>query len=71
MLKAFCKCVVCTCALLIANVYFCFSRLKKSPSKMLADSDDDDDDDDFSTDGDSLCEVPSGNNFSKGDDTKV
>lgn len=38
---------------------------------MLADSDDDDDDDDFSTDGDSLCEVPSGNNFSKDDDTKV
>uniref|UniRef100_A0A674HV82 Cingulin like 1 n=1 Tax=Taeniopygia guttata TaxID=59729 RepID=A0A674HV82_TAEGU len=47
------------------------SRLKKSPSKMLADSDDDDDDDDFSTDGDSLCEVPSGNNFSKDDDIKV
>ncbi|NXC66625.1 CGNL1 protein, partial [Anhinga anhinga] len=44
------------------------SRLKKSPSKVLADSDDDDDDD-FSTDGDSLCEVPSGNNFSKDDDT--
>ncbi|XP_040456121.1 cingulin-like protein 1 isoform X3 [Falco naumanni] len=42
------------------------SRLKKSPSKVLADSDDDDDDDDFSTDGDSLCEVPSGN-----DDTKI
>ncbi|XP_017925297.1 cingulin-like protein 1 isoform X1 [Manacus vitellinus] len=49
------------------------SRLKKSPSKVLADSDDDDDDDDddFSTDGDSLCEVPSGNNFSKDDDTKI
>ncbi|XP_063202218.1 cingulin-like protein 1 isoform X3 [Chroicocephalus ridibundus] len=49
------------------------SRLKKSPSKVLADSDDDDDDDDddFSTDGDSLCEVPSGNNFSKADDTKI
>ncbi|XP_017683048.1 PREDICTED: cingulin-like protein 1 isoform X2 [Lepidothrix coronata] len=48
-------------------------RLKKSPSKVLADSDDDDDDDDddFSTDGDSLCEVPSGNNFSKDDDTKI
>ncbi|XP_072725331.1 cingulin-like protein 1 isoform X5 [Ciconia boyciana] len=46
------------------------SRLKKSPSKVLADSDDDDDDD-FSTDGDSLCEVPSGNNFSKDDDTKI
>ncbi|KFZ54766.1 Cingulin-like 1 [Antrostomus carolinensis] len=46
------------------------SRLKKSPSKVLADSDDDEDDD-FSTDGDSLCEVPSGNNFSKDDDTKV
>ncbi|XP_076204384.1 cingulin-like protein 1 isoform X3 [Aptenodytes patagonicus] len=45
-------------------------RLKKSPSKVLADSDDDDDDD-FSTDGDSLCEVPSGNNFSKDDDTKI
>ncbi|XP_074012609.1 cingulin-like protein 1 isoform X1 [Numenius arquata] len=44
-------------------------RLKKSPSKVLADSDDDDDD--FSTDGDSLCEVPSGNNFSKDDDTKI
>lgn len=53
-------------------LYFCFSRLKKSPSKVLADSeDDDDDDDDFSTDGDSLCEVPSGNNFSKDDDTKI
>lgn len=52
------------------DVYFCFSRLKKSPSKVLADSDDDDDDD-FSTDGDSLCEVPSGNNFSKDDDTKI
>ncbi|KAM4766693.1 cingulin-like protein 1 isoform 1-T3 [Cyanocitta cristata] len=48
------------------------SRLKKSPSKVLADSDDeDDDDDDFSTDGDSLCEVPLGNNFSKDDDTKI
>ncbi|NXW00815.1 CGNL1 protein, partial [Fregetta grallaria] len=46
------------------------SRLKKSPSKVLADSDDDDDDD-FSTDGDSVCEVPSGNNFSKDDDTKI
>ncbi|XP_075362046.1 cingulin-like protein 1 isoform X6 [Mycteria americana] len=46
------------------------SRLKKSPSKVLADSDDDDEDD-FSTDGDSLCEVPSGNNFSKDDDTKI
>uniref|UniRef100_A0A8B9DUE0 Cingulin like 1 n=1 Tax=Anser cygnoides TaxID=8845 RepID=A0A8B9DUE0_ANSCY len=46
-------------------------RRKKSPSKMLTDFDDDDDDDDeFSTDGDSLCEVPSGNNFSKDDDTK-
>lgn len=51
-------------------MYFCFSRLKKSPSKVLADSDDDDDDD-FSTDGDSLCEVPSGNSFSKDDDTKI
>ncbi|NXJ62704.1 CGNL1 protein, partial [Rostratula benghalensis] len=47
------------------------SRLKKSSSKVLADSDDDDDDDDFSTDGDSVCEVPSGNNFSKDDDTKI
>uniref|UniRef100_A0A8C3MX03 Cingulin like 1 n=1 Tax=Geospiza parvula TaxID=87175 RepID=A0A8C3MX03_GEOPR len=48
------------------------SRLKKSPSKVLADSDDDDDDDDdFSTDGDSLCEVPPGNNFSKDNDTKI
>ncbi|XP_075287914.1 cingulin-like protein 1 isoform X3 [Opisthocomus hoazin] len=47
------------------------SRLKKSPSKVLADSDDDDDDDDFSTDGDSLCEVPSGNNFSKHDDKQI
>ncbi|NXI36057.1 CGNL1 protein, partial [Galbula dea] len=46
------------------------SRLKKSPSKVLADSDDDDDDD-FSTDDDSLCEVPSGNNFSKDDDTEI
>ncbi|XP_062483492.1 cingulin-like protein 1 isoform X1 [Pezoporus occidentalis] len=46
------------------------SRLKKSPSKLLADSDDDEDDD-ISTDGDSLCEVPSGNNFSKDDDTKI
>uniref|UniRef100_A0A8C6NGI4 Myosin tail domain-containing protein n=1 Tax=Melopsittacus undulatus TaxID=13146 RepID=A0A8C6NGI4_MELUD len=46
------------------------SRLKKSPSKVLADSDDDEDDD-VSTDGDSLCEVPSGNNFSKDDDTKI
>ncbi|NWS71167.1 CGNL1 protein, partial [Crotophaga sulcirostris] len=46
------------------------SRLKKSPSKVLADSDDDDDDD-FSTDGDSICEVPPGNNFSKDDDTKI
>ncbi|XP_052663196.1 cingulin-like protein 1 isoform X3 [Harpia harpyja] len=46
------------------------SRLKKSPSKVLADSDDDDDDD-FSTDGDSLCELPSGNNCSKDDDTKI
>ncbi|KAM6257380.1 cingulin-like protein 1 isoform 2-T2 [Porphyrio hochstetteri] len=45
-------------------------RLKKSPSKVLADSDDDDDDD-FSTDGDSLCEVPSGNSCSKDDDTKI
>ncbi|KAI6078073.1 Cingulin-like protein 1 isoform X1 [Aix galericulata] len=45
------------------------SRRKKSPSKMLTDFDDDDDDDEFSTDGDSLCEVPSGNNFSKDDDT--
>lgn len=50
------------------GVYFCFSRRKKSPSKMLTDFDDDDDDE-FSTDGDSLCEVPSGNNFSKDDDT--
>ncbi|NWW94175.1 CGNL1 protein, partial [Rhynochetos jubatus] len=47
------------------------SRLKKSPSKVLADSDDDDDDDDFSMDGDSICEVPSGDNFPKDDDTKV
>ncbi|XP_071424468.1 cingulin-like protein 1 isoform X2 [Pithys albifrons albifrons] len=49
-------------------------RLKKSPSKVLADSDDDDDDDDdddFSTDGDSLCEVSSGNNFAKDDDAKI
>ncbi|NXK73839.1 CGNL1 protein, partial [Amazona guildingii] len=45
-------------------------RLKKSPSKVLADSDDDEDDD-ISTDGDSLCEVPSGNNFSKDDNTKI
>ncbi|XP_071611154.1 cingulin-like protein 1 isoform X2 [Heliangelus exortis] len=45
-------------------------RLKKSPSKVLADSDDDDDDD-FSTDGDSFCEAPAGNNISKDDDTKV
>ncbi|KAM9532951.1 cingulin-like protein 1 isoform 2-T2 [Guaruba guarouba] len=45
-------------------------RLKKSPSKVLADSDDGEDDD-ISTDGDSLCEVPSGNNFSKDDDTKI
>lgn len=37
---------------------------------MLADSEDDEDDD-FSTDGDSLCEVPSGSNFSKDDDTKI
>ncbi|KFQ30848.1 Cingulin-like 1, partial [Merops nubicus] len=44
------------------------SRLKKSPNKVLADSDDDDDDD-FSTDGDSVCEVSSGNNFSKDDET--
>ncbi|XP_074736404.1 cingulin-like protein 1 isoform X1 [Strix uralensis] len=44
------------------------SRLKKSPSKVLADSDDDDD---FSTDGDSLCEVPSGNDFTKDDDTEI
>ncbi|NXN99448.1 CGNL1 protein, partial [Rhinopomastus cyanomelas] len=43
------------------------SRLKKSPSKVLADSDEDDDDD-FSTDGDSLCEVPVGNNCPKDDD---
>ncbi|KAM6058753.1 cingulin-like protein 1 isoform 1-T1 [Chlamydotis macqueenii] len=46
------------------------SRLKKSPNKVLADSDDDDDDD-SSTDGDSLCEVPAENNFSKDDDTKI
>lgn len=52
------------------DMCFCFSRLKKSPSKVLADSDDDDDDD-FSTDGDSLCEGPSGNNFSKDDDTEI
>lgn len=58
------------CSFNSEDVYFCFSRLKKSPSKALADSDDDDDDD-FSTDGDSLCEVPSGNNFSKDDDTKI
>ncbi|NXX91551.1 CGNL1 protein, partial [Centropus bengalensis] len=45
------------------------SRLKKSPSKVLADSDDDDDD--FSTDGDSLCEVPSGSHLSKDEDTKI
>ncbi|XP_074773560.1 cingulin-like protein 1 isoform X2 [Athene noctua] len=44
-------------------------RLKKSPSKVLADSDDDDDD--FSTDGDSLCEVPSGSDFTKDDDTEI
>nr|XP_025969181.1 cingulin-like protein 1 isoform X2 [Dromaius novaehollandiae] len=48
------------------------SRRKKSPSKVLTDFDDDDDDDDeFSTDGDSLCEAPSGNNLSKDDDTKI
>ncbi|NWV00852.1 CGNL1 protein, partial [Upupa epops] len=46
------------------------SRLKKSPSKVLADSDEDDDED-FSADGDSLCEVPVGNNFPKDDDSKV
>ncbi|NXD65120.1 CGNL1 protein, partial [Eolophus roseicapillus] len=46
------------------------SRLKKPPSKVLADSDDDEDDD-ISTDGDSPCEVPSENNFSKDDDTKI
>ncbi|XP_051484954.1 cingulin-like protein 1 isoform X3 [Apus apus] len=46
------------------------SRLKKSPSKVLADSDDDDDDD-FSTDGESVCEAAAGNNFSKDDDTKT
>ncbi|XP_064373500.1 cingulin-like protein 1 isoform X2 [Dromaius novaehollandiae] len=47
-------------------------RRKKSPSKVLTDFDDDDDDDDeFSTDGDSLCEAPSGNNLSKDDDTKI
>lgn len=45
------------------------SRLKKSPNKVLADSDDDDDDD-FSTDGDSVSEVPSGNNFSKDEQDK-
>ncbi|XP_051484951.1 cingulin-like protein 1 isoform X2 [Apus apus] len=45
-------------------------RLKKSPSKVLADSDDDDDDD-FSTDGESVCEAAAGNNFSKDDDTKT
>ncbi|XP_040562775.1 cingulin-like protein 1 isoform X5 [Gallus gallus] len=48
------------------------SRRKKSPSKVLTDfDDDDDDDDDFSTDGDSLCEAPSGNNFSKDNDTII
>jgi len=53
-------------------MYFCFSRRKKSPSKVLTDfDDDDDDDDDFSTDGDSLCEAPSGNNFSKDNDTII
>lgn len=47
-------------------------RRKKSPSKVLTDfDDDDDDDDDFSTDGDSLCEAPSGNNFSKDNDTII
>ncbi|XP_068815190.1 cingulin-like protein 1 isoform X4 [Struthio camelus] len=49
-------------------------RRKKSPSKVLTDfddDDDDDDDDDFSTDGDSLCEAPSGNTLSKDDDTKI
>lgn len=56
------------CSFNSKDVYFCFSRLKKSPSKVLADSDDDDD---FSTDGDSLCEVPSGSNCSKDDDTKI
>ncbi|NXL89994.1 CGNL1 protein, partial [Alectura lathami] len=47
------------------------SRRKNSPSNVLTDFDDDDDDDEFSTDGDSLCEAPSGNNFSKDDDTKI
>ncbi|XP_062439331.1 cingulin-like protein 1 isoform X3 [Rhea pennata] len=46
------------------------SRRKKSPSKVLTDFDDDDDDE-FSTDGDSLCEAPSGNNLSKDDDTVI
>lgn len=55
------------CSFNSKDVYFCFSRLKKSQSKVLADSDDDD----FSMDGDSLCEVPSGNNCSKDDDTKI
>uniref|UniRef100_A0A8B9PIN3 Cingulin like 1 n=1 Tax=Apteryx owenii TaxID=8824 RepID=A0A8B9PIN3_APTOW len=44
-------------------------RRKKSPSKVLTDFDDDDDE--FSTDGDSLCEAPSGSNLSKDDDTKI
>ncbi|NXC39757.1 CGNL1 protein, partial [Penelope pileata] len=48
------------------------SRRKKSPSKVLTDfGDDDDDDDEFSTDGDSLCEAPSGSTFSKDDNTKI
>uniref|UniRef100_A0A8C3LJ44 Cingulin like 1 n=1 Tax=Chrysolophus pictus TaxID=9089 RepID=A0A8C3LJ44_CHRPC len=47
------------------------SRRKKSPSKVLTDFDDDDDDDEFSTDGDSLCEAPSGNNFSKDNDSII
>lgn len=58
------------CSFNSKDVYFCFSRLKKLPSEVLADSDDDEDDD-ISTDGDSLCEVPSGNNFPKDDDTKI
>ncbi|XP_015727904.1 cingulin-like protein 1 isoform X3 [Coturnix japonica] len=47
------------------------SRRKKSPSKVLTDFDDDDDDDELSTDGDSLCEAPSGNNFPKDNDTII
>ncbi|XP_072201460.1 cingulin-like protein 1 isoform X2 [Excalfactoria chinensis] len=46
-------------------------RRKKSPSKVLTDFDDDDDDDELSTDGDSLCEAPSGNNFPKDNDTII